>query len=195
MSDPTATGVSFSNGVAGEFPTGLATITYLPAQPATDAQLRAGDSDPFTGVGEFAPTPQQVSVDVQSGESAAFVTRLVNRGPLVDRVTVSAPARSGGFSGLYLDGETDVSASVADGTYTTPPLRPGDSHTLRLGVNTEPSAHATATFTVNATSNLNPGGFDEVTALVSTAEATVGPSRAGELAATGNDRAWTLPWA
>ncbi len=156
-------------------------VNAYDSTPGPDAKIRVGDTGPYTGVGELAPSPQEQTAEVPSGGTATFEVAVDNHLPSGARFKVNGTASQQGFTATYSDGANDVTSAVTGGTYTTPALAPGATHKLVLAVKAPPSGRTTATFVVRFTAEADANRFDEVRAKVSGGHALV---RTGSSSAT-----------
>jgi hypothetical protein len=176
-------GASFASTGTGNGSVNLTWTTGETAAP--DAQIRVGDEGPFVGAGVFAPAPQTVTAQVAPGATRELEVRVVNRGDARATFALTGTTERGGFTARYFDDDDEVTDEVRGGTYATPALAGGASHTITMRVMAPSAAPATATFEFVASDS---SGLDRVAADVST--------RTGApLARTGADGNRLMPWA
>jgi hypothetical protein len=133
-----------------------------------------GDSGPFNGVREFPPTPQSATASVEQGGTASFQVRIENAGAADGSFKVLA-GPTDRASVRFLDGETDVTDAIGDGSYVTPRLTPSAFHDLTLVVR---DVSSSGTVAVTASNAADPVLTDSVEAVIDV------PAR-GQLALTG----------
>ncbi|MEA2704736.1 MAG: Glycine rich protein [Actinomycetota bacterium] len=164
LNSPTSTGFG-GNG-------SIQVIAYG-STPGPDAKIRVGDTGPYTGAGQLAPTPQEQTAEVPPGGTATFEVAVDNHLPSAARFKVTGTASQQGFIASYRDGTNDVTNAVTAAAYTTPSLAPGATHKLVLAVKAPPSGRNTATFVVRFSAETDLNRFDEVQAKVSGGSALV----------------------
>jgi Squalene-hopene cyclase C-terminal domain/Prenyltransferase and squalene oxidase repeat len=79
-------------------------------------------------------TEPKVKQSRPAGKTATFFVEAANAAAQPDRLVLSGPGSEDGFSVIYRDGDTDVSAAVTAGTYVTPTLDAGESVELKVKV-------------------------------------------------------------
>jgi hypothetical protein len=138
------------------FPAYSATVLALngaPPPPATrqpDNLIKTSSESTFVGDNVYNTdgAAQTKSQGVKAGRSATFNVMIQNDGSASDSFTVQGNGSSTGFTVKYYagsSGNTDITAAVTAGTYTTATLAPGANQVMRAVVTV---ARGTASGTV-----------------------------------------------
>jgi hypothetical protein len=108
-----------------------------------DGRIRLGNSGPFVGddIYDASGLGQRKTGSAAPGQTITFEVSVQNDGTGVDTFKVKATGTAvTGYRVRYLDGITDVTPDVLAGSYRTPLLAVGASHSLRVTVKVRPSA-------------------------------------------------------
>ena len=121
-----------------------------------DAQVKIAAGVSFTGNGVFNTTGmgQTVSTRVRAGRTAVFNLQVHNDGIYPDTLTLKGQGLIKGFGVRYAVGGIDATTAVAQGTFQTPDMDPGEgSELITLTVKVRTSAPSgTRSFPLTATS-------------------------------------------
>lgn len=143
--------------------------TYVVDRRQPDATIRKG-SGPSVGDGVYNTTAagQTRTASISRGASVVFVVTAQNDGTALDALVVKGQPATSAFRVAYRDGAADVTDAVVAGTYVTPPLPPGATHTLEMRVTARAvaSAGSTVSRTVKVISQSDPTRRDTVKAVV-----------------------------
>lgn len=144
---------------------GLQVRTTSCARP--DGRIALGASGPLVGNNRYdAGSPNQTrSGSGPGGGSVVYRISLQNDALVADRLRVSGGASGGPFLVTYRSPSgANITNQVRAGTYRTPPLAPGRTHTLRAVVTVRRNAPQNATLnrTLTVRSTGNPGTRDVV---------------------------------
>lgn len=124
------------NTTIGDGFSGDAFVTKLHEQPQPDAKIRRSSDAGYVGndVYNTTGTGQGRSSSNRRGTTATFFVQVQNDGPSPDQFTLRGSAAASGFTVRYLAGATDVTALVVAGAFSTGPVAPGASFTLKVQV-------------------------------------------------------------
>lgn len=143
--------------------------TCRPA-PRPDAAIAPTPSGPFVGDGIYSSIPrtsQQLTRTVADGASATFAARIQNDRNATDTLTIAGiDAGPAGYDVNYRHAGNDITAAVQAGSYTTGPLAPGASTTIKITIHAQPGAGPSHRVDLTATSATNPVARDTVRAKV-----------------------------
>ena len=106
----------------------------FPHQP--DGQIKQGSGTSYKGDNVYNTdgTNQTITRSVAHGNSRTFNVKTQNDGIASDSFTIDGCDASSGFTVVYKQGTTNVTADVAAGTYGIGPLDPGLSTVLKLTI-------------------------------------------------------------
>ncbi len=121
--------------------------------------MKLGDNRySLTGAGQT----KTIAIPRDGGRKSLFVG-IQNERPLADSFAVRGTAGNDRFKVKYFHGESNVTASVVNGTLNTGPLNPGAIYLLKAQITAETSRKGKSrTFSIRADSAANPEGSDRV---------------------------------
>ena len=108
----------------------------------------------------FALSSQDVWTVGDRG-TATFTLVVQNDGNVSDTITVAGLGSTGRFSVRYLDGATDVTASVGAGTFAVTGLAPGATHRLTLTIKARAGTAVGASLSRLVTATSSGGGVQD----------------------------------
>ena len=118
-----------------------------------DMLIRRRDQRSFVGNNTYntTGTNQTVRAAIRRGTGITAYLRVQNDGTYRDRFILRGTASNPNADIRYFRGQTNISSAVKSGNYRSPYLSPGSAHTIRLVVDTRPTASPGAEIRVNLT--------------------------------------------
>ena len=142
------------------------THNYTVALPRPDGRIRLGATGTLSGNNVYNTdgTGQTSSGSAARGNSVTYTVSAQNDAPFREALHLRGTASSGNFTVQYTVDGVDVTAEMIAGTYTTPTLAPGATHTVSARVTVTTAAPAGSSLTANVTikSSADPTSKDKV---------------------------------
>jgi hypothetical protein len=131
-----ATGVIATSGGAPAFPATWDLFEVQFPQHRPDAQVKLSGAASYVGDNIYNTTGnnQTLGVTTAAGTSRTFVVNVQNDGTATGSYVLQGPANSTGFTVKYLDGTTDITTAVVNGTYAVTGIAPGSAKSIQMSV-------------------------------------------------------------